>query len=351
MNEPSPQGFAFTINDDTGSNNSSSDSSTCTYNSSSGGVGGGNDDSCCISRCEDNDAGSIRDDASQREDEDKYASRVRLWTQRIPIGLGLCPWAVKSQIRGRLKFTTCKGEAPLDVGMKIISEIEALCRCECSNGDGADFLPPPPLTSTLVVCPKIEAWNKDFQEFDNFVKNFGVWSKENLLKEQDPDSGHHHLDVQQKVTLVSFHPEFLRWRGLPKGVEVGSTVKSHKGMCGFKKSQHAFSATVVETSNSIFGLRKIKVRFHDDQKEQYVPTDWIGCSIEGNGSSDHNCDVRFRDPLPDNAMHRSPYPTIHLIRNEDLGTLCMRDVSRVKRKNAQRMAKLGWQGIQQKAGD
>lgn len=44
-------------------------------------------------------------------------------------------------------------------------------------------------------------------------------------------------------------------------------------------------------------------------------------------------------------MHRSPYPTIHMIVNQDLASLCIRDVSRVKRLNAQRMAKIGWEGL------
>ena len=44
-------------------------------------------------------------------------------------------------------------------------------------------------------------------------------------------------------------------------------------------------------------------------------------------------------------MHRAPYPTIHLIRNEDLERLRARDVSRVKRNNARRMMELGWEGV------
>ena len=54
-----------------------------------------------------------------------------------------------------------------------------------------------------------------------------------------------------------------------------------------------------------------------------------------------NGDVDEGPPLPDNIMHRSPQPTIHLIRNTDLATLKARDVSRVKRMNAQRMMQLG----------
>ena len=34
-----------------------------------------------------------------------------------------------------------------------------------------------------------------------------------------------------------------------------------------------------------------------------------------------------------------------MIVNQDLASLCIRDVSRVKRLNAQRMAKIGWEGL------
>ena len=46
------------------------------------------------------------------------------------------------------------------------------------------------------------------------------------------------------------------------------------------------------------------------------------------------------DILIDNLMHQTPYPTIHLIRNDDLVQLSLKDVSRVKRYNIQRMKKL-----------
>jgi hypothetical protein len=170
-----------------------------------------------------------------------------------------------------------------------------------------------------------------------------------------------------QVTLVPFHPNFLRWRGLPKGIHIGSVVQSYKpafGGCGFQKSPHPCPATVIETKNPVFGLRKIRVRFHIDPRndnsneqddrsnrqqqrlEHYVPVDWLVLDRPGAGSGDGNVGHNVGDPLPDNAMHRAPYPTVHLIRNEDLGTLRARDVSRVKRKNAQKMLKLGWEGIQ-----
>jgi len=296
--------------DDAISDNGDSEGSVVSDNSSS------SDGSCCS--------------GAESEISDEYAAKVQSWAERVPIGLGLCPWAIKSQRQGRLKYITCEGNVPSDVAILIILEAEALCNVQ------------PALTSTLIVCPHVTAWNKDFQAFDDYVRSIGEIYR-------------CHSGIQ-KVTLVPFHPEFLRWRGLPSGIKVGSVVRTHRGTVGFQKSVHLFSATVVETGNPVFGQRRIKVRFHDDLKEQYVPNDWlvgpqkastVKCSDGGNCLDDGDL---LGHPLPDNAMHRAPYPTVHLIRNEDLGSLCVRDVSRVKRKNAKRMMKLGWEGVQRKVG-
>jgi len=152
--------------------------------------------------------------------------------------------------------------------------------------------------------------------------------------------------ILEGVTLVAFHPRFLRWRGLPGGVGVGSEVRSHWGAVG-RKSADAAPATIVETNNGAFGMRKVKVRFRRDdstdegaatqpqrRREQYVPTDWI-VDLPGRGPQ-----------LPDNFMYRSPHATIHVIVDEDLASLSLRDVSRVKRLNSRRMAEMGWEGLE-----
>eukprot|EP00930_Biecheleria_cincta_P087539 TRINITY_DN76762_c0_g1_i1.p1 TRINITY_DN76762_c0_g1~~TRINITY_DN76762_c0_g1_i1.p1 ORF type:complete len:408 (-),score=21.56 TRINITY_DN76762_c0_g1_i1:121-1221(-) len=242
----------------------------------------------------------------------KYAARVLLWTEQVPIGFGLCPWAGYSHNRGHLRCVTCEGHMPSDVAQLVLAEAEMLKGTEVA-----------PWSTTLVVCPYVETWN-NFSVFEDWV-DCGIW---------DDLRG---VNLDQHITLVSFHPEFLRWRGLPDGVGLGSVVQSYSGMPG-RKSTHTAPATIIEIGCSMFGLRKVRVRFHDDMREQYVPIEWLAYSVS-----------RVGPPLPDNAMHRAPHPTVHIIRNADLGTLCMREVSRVKRRNANRMMKLGWAGVQKAA--
>ena len=97
--------------------------------------------------------------------------------------------------------------------------------------------------------------------------------------------------------------------------------------------------------------------------ERYIPVDWIVFDDDENRINDgdekdrdndsnnkstttainknnvnsfnnvtHQCRHR-RQPLLDNCMHQSPYPMIHIIHNDDLVKLRVRDVSRIKRKN------------------
>ena len=243
--------------------------------------------------------------------------QVKNWTLQIPIGLGLCPWASKSHNQGNLRYVTCTFETPRDVAVYVQREIQRLV---CRNSDSE----PPQWSTTLVICPNVNEWNESFSSFDKFVSN-DIWGH----MEQD-DNDESDAAPANEITLVAFHPNFLKWHGLPDNVTKGTAVQSHYGIVG-KKSVETAPATILETCNKAFGMRKVKVRFDDTacqsrRQEQYVSTDWISLEEGGN----------IRGPaLPDNAMHQAPYPTIHIIRNMDLASLSIRDISRVKRKNAQ----------------
>jgi len=241
----------------------------------------------------------------------EYARQVQKWTVHIPIGLGLCPWAGKSYNRKCLRFVTCHGKSPSNVSHFVGSEIELLTKTNVA-----------PLSSTLIVCPEVVIW-KDFKVFEDYLTS-GIY--------RDLENSEM---AQERITFVAFHPEFLRWRGLPKGLQVGSVVRSYWGFIGSKSTETA-PATILETESKAFGQKKVKIRFRDTiegrRQDQFVTIDWIDHTDSG-------------PPLPNNIMHRAPYPTIHLISNKDLASFSIRTISRVKRNNAQRMMDLGWDGL------
>ena len=249
---------------------------------------------------------SVCDDAIE-------AQQVRAWSERVPIGMGFCPWAAQSKY---LAYRVCDAITPQDVAERVRQEARHLLSDQCSNS---------PLSSTLLVCPRVTAWHDNFETFDIFVKSLRV----------------------DEITLVSFHPQFLRWRGLPTNISVGSRVQSHRNVGGMQKTHETFQATLLETSTVPFGRRKVRIRFDLDGQAQYVPVDWIKPTSDNddNDTTDENAVATLGPPLPDNLMHRAPFPTIHLIRDMDLASLSMRSVSRVKRKNAQRITQLGWEGM------
>lgn len=238
----------------------------------------------------------------------EHARQVQSWAVRVPIGLGLCPWAGKAHFQGRLRYVTCAESSPADAAQLVAAEAAVLTGSEVA-----------PLSSSLVVCPHVTGW-QEFTSFEDWVAGLEK-SCEGL-------------------TLVPFHPDFLRWCGLPDGVGVGSVVVTHWGDDESTKSVGTAPATIIDSGDrNPFGMRKVLVRFHESldgrTPEQFVPIDWLVHSHRG-------------APLPDNGMHQAPHPTIHLIRSADLASLTLCDVSRVKRQNAQRMLKLGWEGVSMK---
>jgi len=182
-----------------------------------------------------------------------------------------------------------------------------------------------PWTTSMVVCPRVAHWSTDFAAFDAWV------------------SGSRELDdLEGAVSLVTFHPNFERWRELAPGVGPGSTVLSHYEEPDGRRSQRTLPAVIVTTDPQVVGARRVGVRFLDDNVEQWVPLDWLG----------------FRSlsckPLPDNWMHRAPHPTVHLIRRRDLWRVREADggyetVAEVQVRNSRRIQELGCPRLEEMA--
>ncbi len=304
-----------------------------------------------------------RNHANELLDEDPHSccfiTEVKKWTERVPIGMGLCHWAVKSNNMKRIKYALCDSSTASGVTSFVIQEAQLLCNNFDNtkpaprwrdNGNGKYTS----LRTTLIVCPNVTEWTSDFSAFEKYLKGCSNYTcsverNENYEETQNTETTHT-TDILSQVTLVPFHPKFLRWRGLPEGITVGSKAKCHRSQFGTNvKSSELYAATILEVNSRPFGRRRVKVRWEDEtldtidattklrnrRNEQYIPIDWVVHEIR----KEQSISGEERMELPDNMMHRSPYPTIHVIDNRDLYSLCVRDISRLKRRNAQLMVR------------
>jgi len=175
------------------------------------------------------------------------------------------------------------------------------------------------LSTTLLVCPHVRAW-QDFDVFSEWIGGgFGAGSSE--------------LDALEEVSLVAFHPDFLRWNSLPEGAGAGSAVRAHwtgKEEGVFPPPLRLKPAELLELDPAVVGVRHLSVRFGDGVR-MVVPWEWV---VPPEGTSPG-------PPLPDNAMHRAPHPTVHLIRAEDLDAVPDHESDEVQLANHRRLAELG----------
>lgn len=232
---------------------------------------------------------------------------VQSWTENVIVGLNLCPWATKSHDHGLIRYVTCQGTKPSDVVNLILKEALSLTSDSVA-----------PLSTTLIACPYVAAW-KDFHTFDG-------WMNSARFREPELKAA----ELERKVSLVSFHPDFLRWRALPEDIKIGSAVQLQIPQMQYAK----VPATVIETNSTLVGVRKIRVRLPDGS-ENCVPIAWLS---------------NVGSPIPDNAMHQAPHPTIHLIRRADLESHYASEdgrsiVDEMMKRNAKLLSELGWEGM------
>ena len=100
-------------------------------------------------------------DSTENLTEQEYIERMQQWTVKIPIGLGLCPWASKAHHHGNIRYVVCGSEtSPAEIEQRILQEGSRLrALTEIENEDSNSF------HTTLLICPNVNEWNNDFEEF------------------------------------------------------------------------------------------------------------------------------------------------------------------------------------------
>merc|ERR1711957_1155651 len=110
--------------------------------------------------------------------------------------------------------------------------------------------------------------------------------------------------MSKQVSVVTFHPEYARWRTLPGDLGIGSLVRAHFKLnrsAGGHQSEEAAVGEIMETDPTKVGVRHVSMRWpltsetgagsNSSRKEQIVPVDWLVPEGARTGL------------LPDNAMH------------------------------------------------
>lgn len=252
-----------------------------------------------------------------------FVAKTLAWTNSVIVGLGLCPWATRAMDERRLRCVTCPADTPAAVECFIREEARRLCV------EGVQ-----PLSNTLIICPNVEAW-KDFAAFEDWV----AWQQQGLVDDAAASQlrPEDHASLE-RCHLVTFHPKFARWHGFPPDVDpIGTRIHSYYHEEDGQRSCETWPATVIEDDAEVVGVRRLGVEFQDGP-EEIVPLEWT--VQEGS-----------RGPLlPDNAMHRAPFPTLHLIRRADTDSLQQDSggldaIWEMASRNSQHMAKIGWEGV------
>ena len=209
----------------------------------------------------------------------QHSVPVRKWLDDVVIGLGFCPWASPADEADGIRVATSKSTTSREVFEDLVQEAKGLWDSARGGQSTAK--------TTLLVCPNVKAWNRDFRYFHAFY----TWHL---------DSGFA-LAESLGIKVVPFHPNFAF---LSQGPETGDQI-----IVPGPDGQDA-SATVLEKNvgKDEAGEFCMAVRFSNGEKGLIRHASIMAQSSEK--SSD--------DDICRNFTSRAPRPVLHLLRLPDL---------------------------------
>ncbi len=208
------------------------------------------------------------------EGHNQHSVAVQKWLDDVVIGLGFCPWASPAEEAGGIRIATSSSTTSAEVFDDLVQEAKGLWVDRLKS------------KTTLLVCPNVKAWNRDFRYFHAFYS----W----------------YLDggfalAESGIKVVPFHPKFAL---LPQGPESGDFV-----MVPGPDGQDA-GATVIEKNvgKDEAGEYCMAVRFANGEEGLIRHTSIMAQSSDKSSEAD----------LCRNFTSRAPRPVLHLLRLPDL---------------------------------
>lgn len=208
------------------------------------------------------------------EGHNQHAVAVQKWLDDVVIGLGFCPWASPAEEAGGIRIATSSSTTSAEVFDDLVQEAKGLWVDRLKS------------KTTLLVCPNVKAWNRDFRYFHAFYS----W----------------YLDggfalAESGIKVVPFHPKFAL---LPQGPESGDFV-----MVPGPDGQDA-GATVIEKNvgKDEAGEYCMAVRFANGEEGLIRHASVMAQSSDKSSDAD----------LCRDFTSRAPRPVLHLLRLPDL---------------------------------
>lgn len=212
--------------------------------------------------------------------ENRHSVPVQKWLTDVVIGFGFCPWASPAEEAGNLRIVTSKSTTSKEVLDDLVSEARELWMGARETGDTR-------AKTTLLVCPHVPAWNKDFRHFHAFY----TWHLD----------GGFALAESLGIKVVPFHPDFAL---LQRGPETGDFVLV-PGPDGEDAEAQVIEKNVGKDEANEYCMA---VRFANGEE---------GLIRHASVMAQPSSQAREED-LCRNFTSRAPRPVLHLLRLPDL---------------------------------
>lgn len=217
------------------------------------------------------------------EDDDEHALAVRQWVNKFIIGLNFCPWAGPAGEAGGLRIVSSTATSAEGVLADLLAEALRLPAADVCVAEGAAEETPLRAATTLLVCPRVEAW-RNFEAFNSFYV-------------EELRNGY--ALAEQNLYIVPFHP---RHGEVGPELRDGDRIELGEGPDGV-----AVFALVLDAAAGYGDQGQPLALVRDDEGDEFHVA--LPPRPGGEGGAGGAAEA---------AASRAPRPTLHLLRVADL---------------------------------
>ena len=179
-------------------------------------------------------------------DIEKIEETTRSWVKTVVIGLNLCPFAKREEVRGRIRYVVSKASDEEQLLFDLHTELELILRDDT-------------IETTLLIHPQVL---QDFYEYNDFF----VYT-DGLLEQ---------MDLEGVFQIASFHPDYQFADTLPEDVE-NYTNRSPYPMLHILRE--ASLSLVIDSHPDIADIPEQNMRLMRDMGAEKMRVLWRNCFL------------------------------------------------------------------------